>query len=108
MTRVTLPSRRLNTTVKCRHEWASGNASKLLITFGFDEEGRVRELFCADFKEGTDMHTLVMDACVVLSLLLQHGYKASELRNKLAQAPQSLLATLVGEVAKMEEKDDVR
>lgn len=104
MTRTALPDRRGNNTVKVTHAWANGKEQKLLVTFGVDDGGNVKEIFCADFKEGTDMHGLIVDACIVLSLLLQHGYSAQELRDKLAKNPQSLLATLVDAAIQIGEK----
>ena len=67
----------------------------MLVTFGYDDRRKIRELFCADFKEGNDMHTLIGDACVAISLLLQHGHSAQDVSNKMAPAPQSLLKTMV-------------
>lgn len=49
-----------------------GLEKMILVTVGFDDHGP-REVFCADFKAGTAMHSIVMDACILLSRLLQHG-----------------------------------
>lgn len=110
MSRNPLKDRRFSVTVKVQHTWANGKTQKVLTTFGFDEQtGKIRELFCSDFKEGTDLHTLLMDACMTLSLLLQHGYAVDDIRNKLVPAPRSLLASLIDEAVRLEkEYDDAR
>lgn len=78
------------------HQLTTGVTIKLLVTFGVDPaRKRVTEIFCADFKAGTDQHTLIMDACVMMSLLFQHGYDASHVAGKMAAPPRSLLGTLV-------------
>lgn len=102
MTRSPLPDRHRAETIKVQHTWSHGATTSLIVTCGFDDAGMVRAVFCADFKAGTDMHTLVIDACIALSLLLQHGYTVRELRGKLAAAPQSLLATLINAAAEIE------
>lgn len=102
MSRVSLPDRRPSVTVKVYHVWANDRTNNLQVTFGFDEVGHVREMFCADFKEGTDMHVLIGDACVVMSLLLQHGYSVREVRHKLAPTPHSILATLLDTALEVE------
>lgn len=80
-----------------------GRDMKLLVTFGFDHEGKVREVFCASFKAGTSMNVLVQDACVLTSLLFQHGYTAQALFETLAQGP-SLIGVLVRSARDAEEK----
>jgi len=111
MSRQQLPDRRPNVTAKIVHTNAAGYTKNLLVTFGFGEEGpartrRVREVFCADFKEGTDLHTLITDACVCLSLLLQHGYDAKVLRSKFMPAPKSLLHTLIDAAVELETENE--
>jgi hypothetical protein len=103
MNRVSLPSRRLSVTSKLTHVTAADGQLHVIATFGLDDRHQVRELFCSSFKDGVDVRALVMDACVCLSLLLQHGYSVRELRDKLAPAPSSLLATLIDEAIKVEE-----
>jgi hypothetical protein len=104
MARVQLPDRRPNVTERVRHEWATGQEQHLLVTFGFNRHGKVKEMFCADFKEGTDMHTLIGDACMVVSLLLQHGYSPADILTKMAPHPRSVLHTLVDAAAKLDEE----
>lgn len=110
MPRTPLPDRRPNVTMKVSHVFAGGREQNLLVTFGFDSlttpfgtKRRIAEIFCADFKEGTDLHTLITDACVCLSLLLQHGYDAPTLRAKFMPAPKSLLSTLIEAAIELEQ-----
>ncbi len=104
MTRARPTDRRLSVNEKIVHVWANGNEQRLIVTFGFDASHKVREVFCADFKAGTDMHTMIVDACVLLSLLLQHGYDVTDLTGKLAGSPWSILGTLVNAAVKVEKQ----
>lgn len=105
MTRTPLPDRRRNVTEKVPHTWIGGKATNLLVTFGFDQQGRVREFFCADFKEGTDMHGLIGDGCMAVSLLLQHGHSIHDIVRKMSPEPKSLLRTLAEAAARVETED---
>lgn len=104
MTRVSLPSRRLSVTSKLTHVRADGAEMHVIATFGIDEQGRVREVFCSSFKDGMDLRALVIDSCVCLSLLMQHGYSVRDVRAKMVSSPHSLLATLVEEAIRLEEE----
>lgn len=66
----------------------------VLVTYGFDSTGCVKEVFCADFKAGTDLHAIIVDACILISRLLQHGYTPQQLLATLT-APPSLLGCLL-------------
>lgn len=103
MSRTELDPRRLSITSKLTHTCADGTSLHVIATFGLDKTGKVREVFCSSFKDGADLRSLVMDACVCLSLLLQHGYSVQELRSKMTPTPHSLLATLVDEAIRIEE-----
>ncbi len=107
MNRVPLPDRRRNVTEKVQHAWANGSATNVLVTFGFDHSGHVRELFTADFKEGTDMHGLIGDGCMAVSLLLQHGHGIEDIVRKMQPEPKSLLRTLA-EAAREIEREEMK
>lgn len=104
MSRTSLPNRRQNITVKVTHQFTSGKEQNLLVTFGLNRKGDVKEAFCADFKEGNDVHTLIMDGCVVISLLLQHGYSATDIGSKMAPAPRSILKTIIDAAIELEKE----
>jgi hypothetical protein len=52
---------------------STGSVHTILATFGFDENKRLKEVFCASFKRDGSMVALANDACILLSRLLQHG-----------------------------------
>lgn len=82
MTRRTLPTRRPNRTIAT--EW---NGHSFSLTVGFDPAtGSVLEVF-ADTAKGGDMQAAIADACVVISIALQHGITAAELAKSLGQVP---------------------
>jgi hypothetical protein len=94
MPRARLPDRRPSLTLPVTYQTASGKALRVLVTFGFDEHRHIREIFTADFKAGSDNNALMSDACVLLSLQLQHGYRPQELADRLCDPP-SLLGTIL-------------
>lgn len=74
---------------------------KVLVTVGFDAAGNPMEVFCASFKAGTSLHAIVMDACILLSRLLQHGDGPSAVLRGMCQ-PYSLVGRIAEEVARYE------
>lgn len=95
MTRTKLPDRRPSITERVK--LIVGNHEKnVLMTFGFtDHTMKVpHEVFCADWKAGTALHDMVIDDCILVSRLLQHGDRASELVKTLCDPP-----SLVGQIA---------
>ena len=100
MSRAKLPDRRPNLTQKVYVALDGGKEVKLLVTVGFDSLNKPMEVFCADFKSGTAMHTIVMDACVMMSRLLQHGDTPLELYKALAR-PESVLGAIAKAIAEL-------
>ena len=85
MARQRLPHRRPNQTVELVFDGA-----RYEVTIGFHPAtGEAREIFCHGAKAGSNMDAILDDACILLSILLQHGV-----------APASLVATMgkLGEV----------
>lgn len=82
MTRQALPSRRQNTT---RDLVVGGKIYTLCI--GYDEAGAPREVFCDGPKYGSAMQAFIADACIIISLALQHGIPKDELLHSLGQIP---------------------
>lgn len=99
-----LPDRRPSLTVSVDVEMDK-SVQRVLLTIGFGPNGRAREMFCASFRAGTGLNVLVMDACVLVSLLLQHGYTARDIFETLADGP-SMIGQLVREVVLIEEGGD--
>lgn len=84
--RRTMPPRRLSITEKISHPTYNGNMINLIITAGI-AGSRVNEIFTSSFKTGSDNNALISDGCVFISLLLQHGYTAKLLLDKLCDPP---------------------
>ncbi len=53
------------------------------MTVGFYDDGSPCEVFAAGSKVGTLMDTAFSDACVLISLLLQHGISLAEIKKSL-------------------------
>jgi hypothetical protein len=92
-----LADRRYSVNMPVLFTMAHGNIM-LTITVGFDANNRPREVFCADFKAGSDLHAVVMDACILLSRLLQHGDSPAELFASMC-SPPSLIGTIARAIA---------
>ena len=75
-----LPNRRLQSTEVV--EW---QGQEWLMSVGFDQSGQVREAFVKGLKTGSAMDAIMGDACVLLSLLLQAGYSASDVDSHLGR-----------------------
>ena len=85
--RHTLPTRRLTETR--RIETPDGH--KVFLSIGFDpaEPSRPREVFySAGFKSGSQLEFQIQDACVLISLLLQHGHRPDDVAKSLARIEQ--------------------
>lgn len=98
-----LPTRRAASTIWVEHATAVAT-HRIAVTYGYVETEhppRIREVFCADFKAGSDQHALVQDACVLLSVLLQTGHDVSWLLAKMG-GQRSLIGALLA--AMMEEE----
>ncbi|WP_439398499.1 hypothetical protein ACRQ5Q_14535 [Bradyrhizobium sp. PMVTL-01] len=96
--RTKLPDRRQSETRKMTIVHAGGTETKILITIGFDDEGVAKEVFCADFKAGSDLHALVMDACILISRCLQYGDTVAELAEAMCKGP-SVIGAILTEIA---------
>ena len=96
MTRDRLPDRRPSTTEKIKVVLDGQKETHVLVTVGYADAAmtRPREVFCADWKAGTALHAIVMDSCVLLSRLLQHGDSPAEIAATLCRPP-----SLVGQIA---------
>lgn len=77
-----LPARRPAVTRTIEHRGQSYD-----VTFGLAstcEGWRVREAFLSNHKGG-DAHAMVNDACIAISMLLQHGVGAAELAHAFGE-----------------------
>ena len=99
--RTKLPSRRSSVNLDIIYKIADGKEINLLITVGYNEEHKIHEVFCANWKSGSDNHALVMDACILLSRLLQHGDTPLELVASMC-SPPSLIGTIAQAILREE------
>ena len=86
MSRRTLPQRRPNVTMQTSWADPAGAQHLFTVTIGFDNHGKPMELF-ANHAKGAMAATLA-DACVVISLALQHGISPADLAKSLPRVPQ--------------------
>lgn len=83
--RTRLPDRR--PAIRQRMKWSDSRGDEHVahVSFGFDREGAVREVFCQAKKEGSDMQGLVHDACIAVSRCLQRGDRIAEIARSLGE-----------------------
>lgn len=100
MSRIKPGSRRPNITRPVTFTGDGGAEIKILITIGYSTAvpDAAIEVFCASFKAGTQLHAIVMDACILFSRLLQHGDTPAELAAAMCEPP-SLLGAIAAAVA---------
>jgi len=99
MSRRTLPDRRPSITQ--RVTWGE---RKFHITIGLDG-GRPMEVFYSDgMKEGTDLRNTVQDACVLVSLLLQHGATPRDISKSLSDV--TAISAVVGALVDFHPKEE--
>lgn len=78
--RTKLPDRRRAVTDIIVH-----NDATFHITFGCDDEAQIREVFCSDARIGSDIHALIMDSCILISIYLQSGGEMEKLVSSLGE-----------------------
>ena len=82
-----LPTRRLTETR--RVVTPEGHTIYLSVGFDPEEPDRPREVFySAGFKSGSQLEFQIQDACVMLSLLLQHGFQPEDVAKSLSRREQ--------------------
>ena len=93
MTRTRLPDRRAAETVKLEH-----GGQRFTVTVGFYPDGRPGEVFTHGMRTGSALDALLADACVLVSLLVQHGVEPGELASSMGRLGGSEPASVVGAV----------
>lgn len=74
----------------------------LTISVGYDLDGRAKEAFVYTTKVGSDLEALLQDACVLFSMLLQHGESSRSIADSLGREgvdPQAPAASVLGLLA---------
>ena len=67
------------------------SGQRIHLTFQFHERFPERPhgvFYAGGFRSGSDMEFTMHDACILISLLLQHGYEARDILTKLSRSPQ--------------------
>lgn len=82
MPRQALPPRRHSITLPVWHD-----NMEYTVSFGI-VSGRIVEVFCSPFKTGAGLKSLINDACILISVLLQHGVTIGSLVETLGQNTQ--------------------
>ncbi|MDI3469803.1 MAG: hypothetical protein OJF62_001866 [Pseudolabrys sp.] len=101
MSRQRLPDRRPSLTITFVHDCRSYS-----VTFGFDPDScRVGEVFTHGAKVGSAMDGILDDACIALSLLLQHGVEPKALAASMGRlgdgkTPASIIGALADLIAR--------
>src|SRR3990172_2934730 len=101
MSRRRLPDRRPSLTTELVHECRSYS-----VTLGFYlATGRIGEVFTHGAKVGSNMDRILDDACVALSLLLQHGVEPAALASSMGRlgdgkTPASIIGALTDLLAR--------
>ena len=100
MSRTRLPDRRPSMIMQFAYE-----ANSYSVTFGFDvANNRIGEVFTHGAKIGSAMDRILDDACVALSLLLQHGVEPAALAASMGRlgdgkSPASVIGALADLIA---------
>ena len=113
-----LPDRREGVLLRVTHQHHLGTRD-YTVNYGFDSQGRVREIFCHNEKPGTDLDAIMSDACIAISHLLQRGMTVVELADTLGRdceemsrdgVPASPLGTIarVGVIVEQAEHERMR
>lgn len=93
MTRERLPNRRAAETIQIEH-----GAQRFTVTVGFYPDGRPGEVFTHGVRIGSSLDALLADACVLLSLMMQHGIETSELATSMGRLGSAEPASIIGAV----------
>ncbi len=89
-----LPNRRLNETADLLFE-----GHRYHVTIGYFADGRPGEVFCRGAKIGSGMDLLLDDACVSISMLLQHGAEPLALAHSMGRLGNGAPASIIGALA---------
>jgi hypothetical protein len=99
MTRKRLPDRRAAATVNLEH-----GGSRFTVTIGLYPDGRPGEVFTHGIRTGSGLDAPLADACVLLSLLMQHGVEPSQISSSMGRSGGAEAASIIGAVIDLVEK----
>lgn len=93
ISRARLPQRRPAETIEIEH-----GGLRFAVTVGFYPDGRPGEVFTHGAKTGSTIDGLLDDACVLVSLLIQHGIEPPELAKSMGRFGSEQPASVIGAV----------
>jgi hypothetical protein len=94
MSRERLPARRAAETAEIEHL-----GIRFTVTVGFYPDARAGEVFVHGTRTGSTMDALLADACVLVSLLMQHGVEPREVAASMGRSGGAEPASVIGAVA---------
>ena len=100
MTRIDIPKGRHGITMPVEYKTGGGGIQSFDATFGITD--RVIEVFMRATKEGNDFSILLQDACIAISLLLQHGESPADLVKSFSDT--SPMSAIVRAAADLDER----
>jgi hypothetical protein len=71
---------------------------RFAVTIGFYDDGRPGEVFVHGIRTGSALDALLADACVVVSVLMQHGVEPRELAASMGRLGNAGPASVLGAV----------
>ena len=80
--RTVLPTRRRSVTREVEY-----SGMPFTVTVGYDKAGAPKEVFADGVHNGSAMAVIISDACVLVSVALQHGITPPELGKSLGRVP---------------------
>ena len=89
-----LPSRRQSTTYRL----LTPGGLKFHVTVGFYDDGKPGEVFGDVGKTPQAVQQIISDACILISIALQHGVTGGELGKSLAHYDDGKPYTVIGEI----------
>jgi hypothetical protein len=93
MTRQRLPDRRPAESFNLEHD-----GQRFTVTIGLYPHGRPGEVFVHGIRTGCALDALLADACVVVSVLMQHGIEPRELAASMGRLGNAEPASVIGAV----------
>lgn len=92
-----LPPRRQSTTYRL----LTPGGHKFHLTIGFYDDGTPGEIFCDVGKTPQAIQQIISDACILISIALQHGVTGEELGKSLAYYDDGKPYTVVGSICEI-------
>lgn len=85
--RTRLPNRRYSVTIPISWKSPDGSDRNYYVTIGFFSDGVPGEIFANGEQEGSQIDAMLSDACILVSLLLQHKVDPKTLAHSMVRVP---------------------